>query len=172
MIVKLEDGRKYQKIDRISLSELTDATVMRLYPIANTRAVSLKTTIDDDYYVMGDAIKLAQAVYNLTDNAIKYTPDGGGVTVSLTQEEDEIVLRVKDTGVGIPKESLEHIFERFYRVDKARSRATGGTGLGLAIVYDIVSALNGKMEVESVLGEGSTFIVRFPKAVEEEVEEA
>jgi two-component system phosphate regulon sensor histidine kinase PhoR len=97
---------------------------------------------------------------NLIDNAIKYTNPGGSVSISTTRHDNVVTINVSDTGVGIPKESLPRIFERFYRVDKERSREAGGTGLGLAIVKHIVEAHGGKVTVQSTVGKGSTFSFR------------
>ena len=102
---------------------------------------------------------------NLIDNAIKYTPEGGKVVVNQFTKNNEIVIEVIDNGVGIPKEDQSKIFQRFYRVDKARSRSVGGTGLGLAITKHIVNSLKGTISVESELGEGSKFIVKLPKKI-------
>ena len=96
------------------------------------------------------------------ENGIKYNQPGGSLTVHLSRDEDNAVLTVSDTGMGIPEEAIGHVFERFYRVDKARSRATGGSGLGLAIVRSIVRRNRGEIRVSSVLGQGSTFTVVFP----------
>ncbi len=105
---------------------------------------------------------LEQALVNLVDNAIKYSPENGRVTFSATAEEDAVMIEVRDWGSGIPQEHLPRLFERFYRVDKARSRKLGGTGLGLAIVKHIVHAHNGEIWVESTLGQGSTFTIHLP----------
>ena len=107
-------------------------------------------------------------LYNLIDNAMKYTQDDGEIRVSLAAEEDDLIWRVKDNGVGIPPEDQEHIFDRFYRVDKARSRETGGTGLGLSIVRQLVSMHGGTIRVESEFGKGSCFIVTLPMTGKEE----
>ena len=112
--------------------------------------------------VEGDSQVLGTAVRNLLDNAIRYTETGGKVRVVLSEEGGEAVLRVEDSGIGIPTKDLDRIFERFYRVDAARSRATGGTGLGLSIVRHAVESHGGTVEVESELGAGSTFTVRLP----------
>ena len=104
---------------------------------------------------------MEELVYNLCDNAIRYNNAGGSVSVWVTQAQDHVVLSVKDTGIGIPKEDQERIFERFYRVDKSRSKSTGGTGLGLAIVKHIVEQHGAKLEVESKLGEGTEIRVIF-----------
>jgi signal transduction histidine kinase len=100
---------------------------------------------------------------NLVDNAVKYTPPGGWVEVTGGCEDSEIVIRVSDTGIGIPEGKLPRIFERFYRVDKARSKETGGTGLGLSIAKHVAENHGGRVEVESALGEGSTFTVYLPR---------
>ena len=109
--------------------------------------------LEDDLY---------QIVFNLMENGIKYNTPGGTLTVSLRRAEDNAILEVSDTGVGIPEDAVEHIFERFYRVDKARSRASGGSGLGLSIVRTIVQRNRGQIQVSSAPGQGTTFTVTFP----------
>jgi two-component system sensor histidine kinase SenX3 len=116
------------------------------------------------YTVYGDETQLTSMFTNLVDNAVKYTPPGGRVEVTGGCEDSEIVIRVSDTGIGIPEGKLPRIFERFYRVDKARSKETGGTGLGLAIVKHIAENHGGRVTVESTLGEGSTFTVYLPRS--------
>ena len=113
--------------------------------------------------VYGDADKLKQALVALLDNAVKYTPYEGTVTLALTTDEHHALLRVSDTGIGIAAEDLPHIFDRFYRADRARSRDRGGSGLGLAIVKSIIEEHGGSIEVESVPGKGSVFLVRLPR---------
>ena len=117
--------------------------------------------------VLATRDEIHQVVYNLTDNALKYTPPGGAVQVSLRREGDEVVLSVEDNGVGIPEEDLPRIFQRFYRVDKARSRAAGGTGLGLSIVSDTVNKRGGTVTAENRAQGGSRFTVRWPCREEE-----
>ena len=110
----------------------------------------------------GDQDRLKQLLLNLIDNALRYTPAEGAVTLDLVHGAQEAIIRVRDTGPGIPAEHLPHIFERFYRIDSARARQTGGTGLGLAISREIVEAHGGRIEVESTIGAGSTFTVVLP----------
>src|SRR5207245_6020201 len=107
---------------------------------------------------------LAEILDNLVDNALKYTPARGTITLRWFAEDGQAILQVADTGVGIPEKDLPRIFERFYRVDKARSRELGGTGLGLSIVKHLVGAMRGTVRASSRLGEGTTFHVRLPRA--------
>ena len=117
-----------------------------------------------EYSVRGDETQLTSMFTNLVDNAVKYTPPGGRVEVTGGSEGPEIVIRVSDTGIGIPETKLPRIFERFYRVDKARSKETGGTGLGLSIVRHIAENHGGRVTVESTFGVGSTFTVHLPRS--------
>ena len=127
-------------------------------------AIEFRTSdIGESEAIWGDEEALRQILDNLVDNAIKYTHDGGRVEVACRLDGDEIRIDVTDTGIGIPREELPRVFERFYRVDKARSRELGGTGLGLAIVKHLTQALEGRVEVESRLGRGSTFTVHLPR---------
>jgi two-component system phosphate regulon sensor histidine kinase PhoR len=120
-----------------------------------------------DVYLQGDEDRLRQIILNLVGNGINYTAEGGTVTVSLKENVEKVRLIIKDDGIGIPEESLPRIFERFYRVDRARSRHSGGTGLGLAIVKHLIESHHGEIEVESREGEGTTFTVILPKKQEE-----
>ena len=117
---------------------------------------------EDQAMVEGDPDRLKQLLLNLVENAIKYTPSGE-VILSLIKQDGQVGLRVSDTGMGIPSEDLPHIFERFYRVDKARSREKGGTGLGLSIADWIAKAHGGFIKVESLPGKGSTFTIWLPE---------
>lgn len=154
-----ESGVKRAPVD---LSALCADTAHALLPAVEKAGLCLETRIEEGVCLLGDASKLGQVAYNLIDNAVKYTPRGGCVTVTLAQEGNKAVLRVRDTGIGIPPEDAKHIFERFYRVDKARSRATGGTGLGLPIVRQMVQLHGGEITVDSAPEEGSVFTVRLP----------
>jgi len=112
--------------------------------------------------VQGDRARLKQVVVNLLDNAIKYTPQGGTVTLTVGARDSKAVLEVADNGVGIPADALPRVFERFFRVDKARSRDRGGAGLGLAIVKSICTAHHGRVQATSSPGQGSRFFVELP----------
>ncbi len=148
----------------IDLSQVVKYSVQGLASAAESKGVTLDFVEPN---VLLETISeeeiLDQAVTNILDNAIKYTPRGGHVTVSLYESGKEVVIEVEDTGIGIEPQDKERIFERFYRVDKARSRELGGTGLGLAIVRHIVMAHHGRIEVESRPGSGSTFRLIFPR---------
>ena len=143
----------------VALKDILLGEVMRTEPLIGRRKIVVARA--EDISIKGDTHKLRQLVGNLVDNAIKYTPDGGTVTVSVFRDSEWARLQVADTGIGIAPEDLPHIFDRFYRVDKARSRASGGTGLGLAIVKAIAEQHGGKVTVSSEPGEGSTFTTSF-----------
>jgi two-component system phosphate regulon sensor histidine kinase PhoR len=127
----------------------------------------LDNRIAEDYYVFADRRRLEQIVINLVDNAIKFNHPGGSVTVSAETAEDDQnqAIKVRDTGAGIPAEHLPRVFERFYRVDRARSREAGGTGLGLAIVKHLARAHGGEAYVTSEVGVGSEFSIKLPSSV-------
>lgn len=161
-LTQMDDGRMKLHIEQVNLSELAEETLRMLHPMVQERGQTLKERIFPDIHLEGDRSKLSQVIYNLTENAVKYTPDGGKIQVSLTQKGKNVVLTVQDNGVGIPKEDQSHIFDRFYRVDKARSRETGGTGLGLSIVRQMVQLHGGTIRVDSEMGQGSTFTVELP----------
>ena len=137
--------------------------VMRmLSATAKKNHITLSAQLDDDCPILMMEDDLYQITFNLVENGIKYNVPGGSLTVSLHRQDDNAIMTISDTGVGIPESSLSHIFERFYRVDKARSRQSGGSGLGLAIVRDMVLRNRGEIAVESTAGKGSTFTVTFP----------
>lgn len=148
--------------ENVELDTLVLEVYRQMRPIAD--GIELNISEEDQVCVMGDADRLKQLLLNLVDNAIKYTPKDGKVTFGLRRAESWAVLTVADTGIGIPAQDLPHVFERFYRVDKARSRAAGGTGLGLSIVQWIVQAHGGKIDVQSEPGKGTRFTVRLPLA--------
>ena len=144
----------------VDIEELVSRVLHRLMPLAKNKGIRLERKLVP-VKIECDETRIEQVITNLVDNALKYT-DKGSVSVTLKPDGPYAVLIVHDTGIGIPKESIPRVFERFYRVDKARSRDTGGTGLGLSIVERIVSMHGGYIQVDSVLGRGSTFTVRLP----------
>jgi len=126
--------------------------------------VSFKPS-DNDHIITANRFLLEQMFINLIDNAVKYTPDNGEIGIEITDQDKDLLIEIRDTGIGIPKESVPRIFERFYRVDKTRSRKMGGTGLGLSIVKHIVIIHGGKIDVNSEEGKGSRFFICLPKKV-------
>jgi heavy metal sensor kinase len=144
------------------LSGLIRDVVETMRPLAEVRGLRLHAGKDGPLLVSGDGARLRQVFYNVLDNAIKYTPEGGSVTVVCSRDDRGATVTVKDTGIGISAEHLPHVFDRFYRVDKARSRAEGGTGLGLSIAKGIVAAHGGSIELRSTPGEGTTCTVLLP----------
>ena len=163
LVLTRMDNSEDMKRDTVNMSELTRETIRLLTPAAEQHKQTLTEDVEEDLFLYGDRSKLSQILYNLMDNAIKYTPEKGLIHVSLKQEESSIVWHVRDNGIGIPPEDQEHIFERFYRVDKARGRETGGTGLGLSIVKQMVKMHDGTISVRSDPGKGSEFVVSFPQ---------
>ncbi len=160
-------GMKLNKSD-LKLGQLIQEQTQRLMPLARENGIEMECNIKDSCDVLGDATKLQQVFYNLMDNAIKYTHRGGSVTIDVSRTGRRAIVHISDTGVGIPESDLPHIFERFYRVDKARSRETGGTGLGLSIVKQIVLLHGGIINAASKEGEGTVFTVELPISTRKE----
>lgn len=147
----------------LHLGELISNVVAMLKPLAQNKDIDLTLSLDKSLPIIeADKDMMGQVIINLTENAIKYTPQGGRVHINAELLPNGIRIQVNDTGIGIPEKSLPRIFERFYRVDKARSREMGGTGLGLAIVKHIVEVHKGVINVESQINKGSTFTVTLP----------
>ena len=163
-LVNIDSGAMKLNLAEVDVQALLQEQVKRLLPLARENGIELDCTARDALSVTGDQLKLQQVIYNVIDNAIKYTPRGGEVHCTLNRSGRMAVIRIADTGEGIPAEDLPHIFDRFYRVDKARSRETGGTGLGLSIVKQIVLSHGGTITPESVLGQGTTFTIQLPLA--------
>jgi two-component system sensor histidine kinase SenX3 len=151
--------------DRVPVRVALDEAVERVRSMALARGIPLRVgDVSGDLAINCDPTQVVSAVTNLLDNAIKYSEDGQPVEVSAHRDGDRVVIAVHDEGIGIPSRDLERIFERFYRVDKARSRATGGTGLGLSIVRHVAQAHGGEVAVDSIEGQGSTFRFILPLA--------
>ena len=146
----------------VEIAPTIERVVKMLSAIAQTNDVTITHELHNNCPVLILEDDLYQIVFNLVENGIKYNRTGGTLHIALYREEDNAVIRVTDTGVGVPEESVPHLFERFYRVDKARARKSGGSGLGLSIVRNMVERNSGTIAVSSTLGEGSTFVVTFP----------
>jgi signal transduction histidine kinase len=149
------------------LSAVASAELSQAAPGASAKAIAIKATIDDGVIVRGDDGQLALMIRNLLDNAVRYTEREGEISVQVRIEDQGAVVRVSDSGVGIPLRDQTRVFERFYRVDEGRSREKGGTGLGLAIVKHVADLHGGHVSLSSELGEGSTFTVVLPSAADE-----
>ncbi len=136
--------------------------VKMLSPLAQTNQITIQTDLTNDAPILIHEDDLYQIAFNLVENGIKYNTPGGKLSISLHRQEKMNILRICDTGIGIPPEAVGHVFERFYRVDKARSRQSGGSGLGLAIVKAMVQRNSGEISLQSTIGKGTTFTVEFP----------
>ena len=161
-LTKDEGNTVSDEAEIIYLSPTVERVVKMLEGIAINNHITIHMDLAQDSPVLIQEDDLYQITFNLVENGIKYNVPGGNLYISLHQQEDMAVLRVTDTGVGIPPDSLGHVFERFYRVDKARSRQSGGSGLGLAIVRAMVERNNGEIHLQSTVGKGTTFTVAFP----------
>ncbi len=159
----IEAGTVQVKPTRVELPALVDDVMASLASMAASRKISLVNLVSRDSFVFADPPRLEQMLTNLIENAIKFNREGGRVTVNF-EGEDRCRILVEDTGEGIPSQHLDRLFERFYRVDRARSREMGGTGLGLAIVKHLARAHGGEISVESKLGEGSVFAIDLPRS--------
>jgi signal transduction histidine kinase len=148
----------------VDLSALAGDVVREVRVLAGQKQITVAYENAEGIHVQGDGQRLRELLLILLDNAYKYTDEGGSVTVRVAREDGLVRLSVADTGHGIPAADQPRIFDRFYRVDKARSRSLGGTGLGLSIVRNLVQAMEGEVTVRSTVGKGSTFIVQLALA--------
>jgi two-component system phosphate regulon sensor histidine kinase PhoR len=160
---RIESGRMRMQPEEVDLAGLLTESLAGLQQKANAQGTTLEVIVPAGLHLYADRGRLAQVLINLVDNALKYTPAGGCVQVEAVELNEYVRFQVRDTGCGMPKADLPRIFERFYRVDKARTRKTGGTGLGLSIVKHIIEAHGGSISVESELGKGTTFTFLLPK---------
>jgi two-component system phosphate regulon sensor histidine kinase PhoR len=162
---ELESGKTEVEPECISVRSSVEAALRAVEPEARVRNVRLIADPIGDFEVLGYKVRLEQALVNLLDNAVKFNRPGGEARVEAgATPNHQAYIRIADTGIGIPSEDLSRVFERFYRVDRARSREVGGTGLGLSIVRHVIERMHGTVTVTSVLGKGSTFTVTLPTA--------
>lgn len=164
-LAKIEQDQISHKVEQVQLDNLVDDVIEHLMPNAAAKSISLlqQNLTGAPILFESEAGRLTQIITNLVNNGIKYTDEGGQVEIILNATEDFIQISVVDNGIGIPEADIPRVFERFYRVSKSRSSYSGGTGLGLAIVRNLVTSMNGKIDVISKLGEGSEFRVFLPK---------
>ena len=162
LLSKFDSNEAGLEMTQVKLNELL-VNLWELFKVlADQKGIEFSLGEIEETDVLGDRTRLQQLFTNLIDNAIKFTPSGGHVDMALKKDGGFAMVSIRDTGIGIPEEEFEHIFERFYRVDKSRARESGGMGLGLSICQWIAKAHQGKIELESELGKGSHFIVSLP----------
>jgi len=162
-LARADAGEALVRREPVDFTAIARDVCRKLAAFAEQRKVTLTCEAPDSAVVSGDSVALTQLLFNLIENALRYTPAGESAKVSVTRSDTEIAVEVADHGSGISPEHLPHLFERFYRVDKARSREFGGAGLGLSIVKTLAEAHDGSVEVRSEVGQGSTFTVRLPR---------
>ncbi len=161
-LTRLDSNKLSTQFVPVDLAELIDLVYKKLQPLAENKHITFTKRADEHLIIPAERDTLTEAIYNITDNSIKYTEEGGSVSIELSRDLGNVMITVTDTGIGIPKEEIAKIFDRFYRVDKARARDTGGTGLGLAIALDAIKLHNGHIEVVSEEDKGSKFIIVLP----------
>jgi len=161
-LVDLDKNKLILNYQTTYLNYILEKIVEQLRPLAKEKNIKLILEEKDRIQLKIDKDKIKQAIINIIHNGIKYSDNGGRVKISIYSEKDNAVIKVSDSGYGIPKESIPYIFDRFYRVDKARSRRTGGTGLGLSISKQIINMHHGTIEVKSRVGKGTTFYIKIP----------
>jgi heavy metal sensor kinase len=162
-ISRLEAGEPHMGKDPVDFSRLVSSTTEQMTPLAEDKSLTLTCETGHDIMVEATEVRLKQVVVNLLDNAIKYTPEGGKIDVKVTTETSWAILEVSDNGIGISREALPHVFERFYRSEQVQARKARGTGLGLAMVLSITETHGGKVSVTSRENEGAIFRVQLPR---------
>jgi len=160
--IEQQDEKQKIKLETGPIKKVIQKAIQTCQEKTGAKKINIDLECEKDISAQIDAMLIEQAVFNLLDNAINYSHEQSAVKVSVFRKDREITINVQDHGIGIAKEHLSRLFERFYRVDKARSRSLGGTGLGLAIVKHIVHAHGGRVSVESFPGKGSTFSLHLP----------
>jgi two-component system sensor histidine kinase VicK len=167
-LTRLDYNRMEMHMEPMDLRELGQKAAQAMEGQATGQGLTLKCDLPDSLpMVVGDAERIQQVIINIITNAIKYNKPQGSITITGGTEGEQVFLRVEDTGIGVPKEDLKRLFERFYRVDKARSRESGGTGLGLAIAKQIVESHGGSIGFDSEHGKGSVVTLYLPRMKEE-----
>ncbi|SEM97412.1 two-component system histidine kinase PnpS [Lihuaxuella thermophila] len=161
-LASIESKKLHLNLKTVFVDSLIQSAVKTIEDQVRAKGQRLEVHIEEPFEIEVDPDRFRQIILNLLSNAMNYTPQGGSITLDVSREPHRFRLKVTDTGVGIPPEDLPRIFERFYRVDKARSRDSGGTGLGLAIVKHLVEVHNGEIDVKSKVGTGTTFTLSFP----------
>jgi signal transduction histidine kinase len=164
LLARAEAGEIRWTDQSVDLSALVASLADQMEPVAAVKSIQIETTAQPNTHVRGDPSWLERVILNLLDNAVKFTPEGGQVRFSAAAENGQAVLRVEDTGIGIPAEALPHVFERFYRAEPSRSKQVQGVGLGLALAKWIVEKHHGRIEAENLPGQGSRFTVHLPLA--------
>jgi heavy metal sensor kinase len=167
-MARLDQGQMTRQMERIDVGDFMGAVVDQIRPLAQTKSITLEEALPVGLTIEGDMDLLIRLFLNLLDNAVKYTPENGRVSITASQSDNTVKISVTDTGPGIPSEHLPHVFERFYRTEGDRARGTrnnhqGGAGLGLAIAYEIARTHGGDLKVVSQLGKGTTFTTLLPK---------
>lgn len=157
VIAKLDDDLQEEEKVKLDIHEVLNKLLVTFKPIINQKNLDLHINInqDEDYHIEGNLGQMMRVLTNLLENAVKYTEPGGKIIISLDKNEQNIIIKIKDTGIGIPDEDIDKVFERFYRVDEARSRDKGGSGLGLSIAKEIIEKHKGTITIDSKLGEGT-----------------
>jgi heavy metal sensor kinase len=169
---RLDAGEAKREWVPFDLADLTATTADQMNLLAEDKGISVRCGPEQKVFVEGDRARLKQVIVNLLDNAIKYTSRGGTIQLNVTRQNGNAILDVADSGIGIPAESVPHVFDRFFRVDKARTRDEGGAGLGLSIVKSICTAHGAELQVESTVGKGSRFRIKLPLARDSKIPQA
>ena len=148
----------------VAVAEVIGEVLKTVAPQAAAKNITMEENLPEDIPpIRADRDRVFQILLNILDNAVKFTPEGGAIKITAAQKDDDsVAVRIADTGIGIPKNELPRLGERFYRVEKTRSRDSGGTGLGLSIVKHLMAAHGGRMEIDSTLGQGTTVLLFFP----------
>jgi len=166
-MTQMDSSQQSMQFVHTDVREIAQEVFDKLVPLARSKEIDVTLTTPEEEVILPiERDTLTEAVYNIADNSIKYTETGGNVSISVSRDLGNVYIAVSDTGIGIPKEEIQKIFDRFYRVDKARARETGGTGLGLSIALDAVKLHNGHIEVISEEEAGSRFTISLPYSEE------